>query len=235
MRIRSYLAILVSTCLFGAYALEQVLSYQFNHVQTLANKYTQRLLWAKDLERIENSAAQFLVSTDLVVASGNTYLIYGSKNMGYYLSNELKELQTKEYFKAFETEISRSIINIQKIDHYLDVIGEIPPDELQNRIGELLSDYDPVSLSLSEDVQLLLQKTNTLIQQDGNDLEAKKHFMTTVGWVGRGVFFFFVIVLWRWASGRICKPLSDLIASSHKALDGGNFQAAKTRQLKSKN
>ncbi len=227
MRIRSYLAVLVSICLLGAYALEQVIAYQFNHVQTLADKYNQSMLWAKDLERIENSAAQFLVSTDLVVASGNTYLIYGSKNMGYYLSNELAEVLTKDYFKQFETEIKRSVTNIKKIDKYLDIIGDIPPDQLENRLSTLLDEYDPISLSLSQDVQFLLEETNTLILKDAKYLESEKHFMTTVGWIGRGVFFFFIIILWWWANRKICKPLNGLIASSHKALSGGNFQAAK--------
>jgi len=227
MRIRSYLAVLVSTCLLGAYALEQVIAYQFTHVQALADKYNQSMLWAKDLERIENSAAQFLVSTDLVVASGNTYLIYGSKNMGYYLSNELTEISVENYFKKFNNEIQRSINNIVEINKYLDIIGDIPPEELEIRLGHLLDKYDPISLTLSQDIQFLLQETNNLITQDATKLQQEKLFMKTVSWIGRGVFFFFIIFLWWWANRKICKPLNGLIASSHKALSGGNFQAAK--------
>ena len=47
MRIRSYLAILVLACLLGAYMLEQVLGYRFNHVQILASKHTQNLFELK--------------------------------------------------------------------------------------------------------------------------------------------------------------------------------------------
>lgn len=227
MRIRTYLAILVSTCLLSAYTLEQVIAYQFTHVQILADKYNQSLLWAKDLERIENSAAQFLVSSDLVVASGNTYLIYGSKNMGYYLNNELTEISTKDYFNKFENEINRSITNIKKINKYLDIIGDIPAEQLENRLGKLLDEYDPISLSLSQDVQFLLEEINALILKDAQYLEKEKRFMSTVGWVVRGVFFFFIIILWWWANRRICKPLNGLISSSHKALSGADFQAAK--------
>ncbi|WP_426359005.1 putative bifunctional diguanylate cyclase/phosphodiesterase [Pseudocolwellia sp. HL-MZ19] len=227
MRIRSYLAILVITGLLGAYALEQVIAYHFTHVQALADKYNKSMLLAKDLERIENSAAQFLVSTDLVVASGNTYLIYGSKNMGYYLSNELTEISVDSYFKKFDTQIQRSIINIKKIDKYLDIIGDIPPNELETRLGHLLDEYDPISLTLSQDIQFLLEETNNLIIQDATELKQEKLFMNTVVWVGRGVFFLFVILLWSWANRKICKPINGLIVSSHKALAGGSFKAVK--------
>ncbi|XPF92855.1 putative bifunctional diguanylate cyclase/phosphodiesterase [Colwellia sp. RE-S-Sl-9] len=225
MRIRSYLALLVFSCLLGAYTLEQVLGYYFDHVQTLAEKYSKSLLWAKDLERIENSAAQFLVSTDLVVASGNTYLIYGAKNMGYYLSNELAAISTENHFKQFATEIKRSLVNVDKINDYLDIVGSIPLDQLETRLSTLLEEYDPISLTLSEDIQLLLQETNTLITQEALNLETEKRFMNKIRWIARGIFFLLIVALWWWANSKICKPLNGLIYSSHRALAGDDFKA----------
>ncbi|WP_077339981.1 putative bifunctional diguanylate cyclase/phosphodiesterase [Pseudocolwellia agarivorans] len=225
MRIRSYLALLVFSCLLGAYTLEQVLGYYFDHVQTLAEKYSKSLLWAKDLERIENSAAQFLVSTDLVVASGNTYLIYGAKNMGYYLSNELAAISTENHFKRFATEIKRSLVNVDKINDYLDIVGSIPLDQLETRLSTLLEEYDPISLTLSEDIQLLLQETNALITQEALNLETEKRFMKKIRWIARAIFFLLIVALWWWANRKICKPLNGLIYSSHRALAGDDFKA----------
>jgi diguanylate cyclase (GGDEF)-like protein len=225
MRIRSYLAILVFACLLGAYILEQVLGYHFNNVQTLVDKYNKSLLWAKDLERIENSASQFLVSTDLVVASGNTYLIFGSQNMGHYLTAELTKLQSDNHFQKLNNKIKRSITNVNKINGYLDIIGNIPVDELDIRLGELLSEYDPVSLALSQDIQFITQETNKIIKQDSLYLQEKKRFMNTIGWIARGLFLLLIIALWWWANRKICIPLNGLIYSSHKALAGNDFIA----------
>lgn len=225
MRIRNYLALLVFACLLGAYTLEQVLSYHFEHVQKLAEKYNKSLLWAKDLERIENSAAQFLVSADLVVASGNTYLIYGAKNMGYYLSNELAAISTENHFQKFSTEINRSLKNVDIINNYLDIIGNIPLDELEARLSTLLDEYDPISLTLSQDIQFLLQETNTLITQEALYLEEEKRFMNKIRLIARGIFFLLIVLLWWWANSKICKPLNGLIYSSHRALAGDDFKA----------
>jgi diguanylate cyclase (GGDEF)-like protein len=205
--------------------LEQVLNYHFEHVQSSADKQTKSLLWEKDLERIENSVSQFLVSTDLVVASGNTYLILGAKNMGYYLTTELSKVKQENPFPKLNTKIKTSVININKINGYLDTVGNTPADELAMRLRELLTEYDPVSLAVYQDIQFILQETKKLIKQDGLYLQEEKIFMSSVGWAARGIFLLLVIALWWWANRKICKPLNGLIYSSHKALEGNDFKA----------
>ncbi|MDX2368394.1 MAG: EAL domain-containing protein [Colwellia sp.] len=225
MRIRSYLALLVFACLLGAYMLEQVLAYHFNHVQTLVEKHSEYRLWAKDLEIIENSASQFLVSSDLVVASGNTYLIFGAKNMGDYLTTELSDVQVQNHFNNLNSRIKRSVINTGKINDLLDLIGNISPNELELDLSRLLTQYDPISLELSQDIQFLTKTTNSIIKQEALFLDDEKRFMTKVGWIARSLFFLLIIALWWWANRKICKPLNGLISSSNRALAGGDFQA----------
>jgi len=205
--------------------LEQVLNYHFEHVQSSVDKHTKSRLWTKDLERIENSASQFLVSTDLVIASGNTYLIFGAKNMGYYLTTELSKVQNESPFPELDTKIKSAIININKINVYLDIVGHTPANELATRLRELLTEYDPVSLALYQDIQLVLQEAQKNIKQNGLYLQEEKTYMGSVGWAARAIFLLLVIALWWWANRKICKPLNGLIYSSHKALAGNDFTA----------
>ncbi|MFT2089357.1 putative bifunctional diguanylate cyclase/phosphodiesterase [Paraglaciecola sp. 2405UD69-4] len=225
MRIRSYLAILVLSCLLGAYMLEQVLNYHFEHVQASASKHTKSLLWAKDLERIDNSASQYLVTTDLVVASGNTYLIFGAKNMGDYLTAELAKLQSQSPFVSINNKIENAIININEINGYLDIIGRTPEDDLPMQLRDLLAVYDPASLALFQNLEFISKEVTASIQKDAKYLEQEKALMEQVGWIARIIFLLLIIALWWWANRKICKPLNGLIASSHKALKGSDFQS----------
>jgi len=225
MRIRSYLAILVLACLLGAYTLEQVLGYHFNHVQILASKHTESLLRAKDFERIESSTSQFLVSTDLVIASGNTYLILGTKNMGEYINTELSKIKGVNLSSGLNAEINKAIININKINAYLDIIADVPEQELIIYLRQLLPDYDAISLSLVKCIQFMMLETKNTISQDALALEDELNFIAVAAWVSRGFFFILIIVVWWWANRKICNPLSDLIDSSHKALAGYDFQS----------
>ena len=227
MRIRSYLALLVCACLLGAYALEQVLTQYFVNVQAMADKYNKNLLWAKDLERIEISTSQFLVSSDLVVGSGNTYLIFGAKNIGDYLTNELTTLYSQRHFPSLNKKIENTIKQTNAIKAILDNIGQIPPNELKTRLGELLDEYDPVSLTLSNNLIFLTKEVKQIIAQQGLALEKEKQFMVQIVWLSRAVFFIFIIALWWWANRRICRPLDVLIDSSHKALAGEGFSQTK--------
>jgi len=225
MRIKSYLAMLVFACLLGAYALEQVLSHYFNHVQTLADKHSESRLWAKDLERIEISTSQFLVSSDLVIGSGNSYLIFGTKNIGNYLTTELSNLYTQNHFQDLNHKIENSILNINRIKTILNKVGKTSPNKLEQTLSDLLSKYDPVSLALSQDIQFLTEKTNNIIEEETLFLEKEKRFMAKVGWFARGTFFLIIVVLWWWANRRICKPLNELISSSRRTLAGDDFKA----------
>ena len=224
MRIKSYLALLVFACLLGAYTLEQVLAHYFNHVQTLADKHNENRLWAKDLERIEISTSQFLISSDLVVGSGNTYLIFGAKNMGNYLTTELSNLYSQNHFQNLNNKIENAILNINQIKNILNIVGNISPNKLEQSLSRLLTKYDPVSLALSQDIQFLTQKTNSIIEQETRFLEKEKRFMTKVGWIARGSFFLIIVVLWWWANRKICRPLNELICSSRRTLAGDDFK-----------
>jgi len=226
MRIRSYLAILVLACLLGAYLLEQVIGYHFNHVQILTSKHTESLLRAKDFERIESSASQFLVSTDLVIASGNTYLILGTKNMGDYINAELSKIISVKFSSELNAEINKAIIDIKKINAYLDIIADVPEQELITYLRELLPDYDAISLSLVKCIQFMMLETKNTINQDALALEKEINFIALVAWVSRGFFFISIIAIWWWINRKICKPLNGLIDSSHKALTGRDFQSA---------
>jgi len=225
MRIRSYLAVLALVCLFGGYLLDQVLAVHFDHAQILAEQHTKSLLWAKDLQRIEGSASQFLVSTDLVVASGNTYLIFGAQNMGAYLVEELSNLPSDAHYQSISAEIERSIVNVIQINRYLDLIADMPSDELDMRLRDLLSEYDPVSLALSQDIQFAMQETDNIIKMEEAHLQEEKEYIHKTSWIARGLFFSLVIALWWWANRRICKPLNDLVSSSKKSLAGKDFKA----------
>jgi len=224
MKISNYLATLALACLLGAYILEQVLGYHFTHVQKLAEKHTKSLLWAKDLERIENSMSQFLVSTDLVVASGNTYLIHGAKNMGHYLTTELHKIKTDNPFKNTNKRIERSIINTNKIINYLDIIADTPENKIAIILRTLLSEYDPASLILFQDTQFISKEIKKIIHEDSIFLKKEKYFMKKTTWIARGIFLLLIFLLWRWANKKICRPLNELINSSHQALAGNEFK-----------
>ena len=225
MRIRSYLAILVLACLLGAYLLEQVIGHHFNHVQILASKHNESLLRAKDFERIESSTSQFLVSTDLVIASGNTYLILGTKNMGDYINAELSKIKSVNLSSELNAEINKAIINVNKINAYLDIIADVPEQELIAYLSQLLPDYDAVSLSLVNCIQFMMLETKNTINQDALVLEDELNFIVVFAWVSRGFFFILIIAVWWWANRKICNPLNGLIDSSHKALAGYDFQS----------
>ncbi|MEP0356182.1 EAL domain-containing protein [Paraglaciecola sp.] len=225
MRIRSYLALLVFACLLGAYTMEQVLAYRFTSVQILAEKHNESLLWAKDLQRIENTASQYLISSDLVIGSGNTYLIFGAKNIGDSLANELAIIEASNQFPSLKPKIQEAQSSVSNINKILDTIADIPSNKLEQSLSKLLIEYDPVSLKLSRNIQILSKETSTFIQQESLFLSEQKQGMKQISWITRLVFFLLIIILWWWANYRICKPLNGLVKSSNGVLSGHRFDA----------
>ena len=92
MKIRSYLATVILSCLVGGSLTELVVSRQYDMVQQLADRHNNGLLWQKDFDRLTADLSQYFVSVDLILGSGETYLTQGALDKGRLLIKSLPNL-----------------------------------------------------------------------------------------------------------------------------------------------
>ncbi|ARN74665.1 EAL domain-containing protein [Oceanicoccus sagamiensis] len=227
MRIKVYLAILVFCCLLSGYALDQVLSLQFRQLQWLDHKLHENRLLAKDLERIKGNAAQYLVSTDLIMGSGSSYLAHGAIKIGNYLIEDLRRVRN-EYGESLPIEkIVASVNHIVEINKLVDA-AQFDSESLEAVVeSSWLVIYDDHAYKLSKHIAYLSSLVDKrLVAKTGRRDSAERSLMW-VSWFSRLVFLLIVIILWFWANKKICKPLYFLQKSSSEAVSGGEFTITK--------
>jgi hypothetical protein len=106
MKIKSYLATVILISLFGGFLLEIVLSQHFDTLRLATDKHNQSVLWQKDFNRLSADISQYLISTDLILGSDQTYLIQGALNKGQLIVNSIDDLKQQNFPTSLSTELS---------------------------------------------------------------------------------------------------------------------------------
>ncbi|WDE08571.1 EAL domain-containing protein [Thalassomonas viridans] len=225
MSIKTYLALLVWGCLAGGYALEQYLMSQGQHIQSLENKLKNEQLWAKDVTRINNALVHFLTSADLILGSGNTYLLYGNSRISHSLINDLDITAS---LHPDEKRLSSVREHIEKINILVNQVSLAKEEELERLLPRLLERHDVISDQLVQIIELLAQETNDRIDEIRESLVQEQQQDQYTNIIARLAFLIFILTSWYWANRKISKPLHCLQESSKTALSGRSFYPVKS-------
>ncbi len=230
MRIRNYLLILTLSCLAGGYVLEQVLSHQFKTMDVRGERYSRELLWAKDLHRARENVSQYLVSVDLILGSGNTYILYGTLKRGQALQEELSELFKPQNAPSplSETLSTRSIDVLAKINQLLQDSSVLSPKHYQTQLPALLDTYDQHSTLLAQAMEAILEDAELALQRDQQQLSLYESQAALIGNISRFIFLLLIVSVGVWTNRKICEPLNHLKEESAKAMAGNVFEPEKS-------
>ncbi|MCU7905370.1 MAG: EAL domain-containing protein [Candidatus Thiodiazotropha sp. (ex Epidulcina cf. delphinae)] len=226
MSIKTYLAILILTCLAGGYALEAALSRQFDNIHELSDRYNTDLLWEKDLQRTGENTAQFLISVDLILGSGNTYLLDGTFKKGVLLHDSFTELSKNTSLLVNSNILAESAKQIRSINELLAKADNLTNDNyLEKKLSELLIQHDQLGRLLEKNIRAAMYDIREKLHQDALALNDKKDHAAMIRHISRGLFSLLIAILWYWASKQISIPLRNLKALSANALTGNSFEA----------
>ena len=220
MSIKVYLVFLVWGCLAGGYALEQYLAGQHQKIQSLETKLNDEKLWAKDVVRIKNALAQLMISADLILGSGNTYLLYGNSRISHSIINDLK---TITHFNKEEKRLLTVKAYIEQIDKLINEVRTAREEELESLLPRLLGDYDAISYQLVKVVESFDRETTARLGKITEQLAREQQNEIYRQLLARFGFFLFILACWYWANRKISQPLHMLLQSSKSALSGGSF------------
>lgn len=227
MKIKSYLAILIMACLAGTYLLEYLQSGQFNASQRKTDEHHNARLWLHDFEKINADTSQYLISTDLVIASGESYLVAGTRAKGNLITQNIEQL-TQNNVLLPETESLANIIHhFKQINTYLEQVAIANSIDRDGVLTRLLYEYDETALQLSQQMQQQLTTANQLLVDNKIKLDQQRENSDNTQLITRILFSLFLLVLWYWANRKICDPVTRLSHMADTALKGDMFEGIK--------
>lgn len=220
MRVSTYLAGLILTCLFGAYGVNAFISGQFSQVSRVSEDFSASRLWVSDLERLIDSSSQYLVSADLVFASGQTYLVAGTLEQGERLSKAADALTTQEGLIPTEVPVKKVGICIQRINDLLRSVAFSTQKDRDQLLGESLTAYDEYAMKLAGKLESVLTDSESGLAEKERALAELHRTSERIGVVANLIFGVLLLVLWFLATRRIVNPLQTLRDNANLLQDG---------------
>ncbi len=224
MKVQSYLAILVISCLVGGYMIEYVLGEQHKSVQAGIAQHNADILAAKDFGYLRDNVAQLLVSGDLVIGAGESYLAAGALDQSRLLSEQFSKLLNESALFYDHASLRNLFERLASIQSLLRRSMTFNGEDRDQQLGELLVFYDRDSAELVK----ILEETNTHVKQqlDQNEiaLETLKGLAQRTKNLTIIVFSITVFGLWYWANRQISRPLSALSSMAGRAQSGEPFE-----------
>jgi len=227
MKIKSYLAILILVCLMGGYLVEKVQSDSQREAQQQSEKYNDARLWIKGLERAHADTFQYLISTDLILGSGESYLVAGTKTKGDLINQAIKQLVKDNHLLPNTTQLNQSVQQIKQINAYLEESADEVGVDRNAVLVSLLNQYDGIALQLSEQMGVTLSTAKQSLLDNKiklADLHQKSRSTQTNT---RLLFSFGLLLLWYWANSKICNPVTRLTQMADSVLRGEVFEGIK--------
>jgi diguanylate cyclase (GGDEF)-like protein len=224
MKIGTYVAILIAACLVGGYFIEFVLSGQFNSFNQASTRHNDNRLWLKDFERVVSDSNQYLISVDLIIASGQTYLAQGAKNKGQLIATELRVLESKPQSLFTNPSLAKLSNDVLGINELIEKTELVNAEGREEKLSILLNQYDPIAFKLSSELAQLKQQFQSTLSVNLKQLEIVKAESEQLTIITRVVYSLFLMGLWYWASRKISSPLQDLTNMAQSAEKGGQFE-----------
>lgn len=223
MRIKGYLATVILACLAGGYLIELLLSHQFRLAHDASEKHMQSILWNKDVESLAIDISQYLITVDLVLGSGQTYLVKGGVSKGSFIVKSLENLGSQDAPIRLTNELSETASTISNISLYLQEAAALSDDNLEEQLSLLLDKSDHMSQQLVERLSRLRRLSQAAVTTNAQRQVEERDNVTLIQYLSWGGFSLMVLLLWYWANQQISNPLRQLSQMARDAEAGGVF------------
>ncbi|NKB37787.1 MAG: diguanylate cyclase [Gammaproteobacteria bacterium] len=223
MKIRSYLTIVISLCLIGTYVTEYSINRQRQNLQSLTQQHHLNEYAVNEFGHIKHNISQFLITSDLILASGETYLFPGAIEQSELLLRHLDDLNKTSLLagnRELLLAVRQSVDDIRQILLKAAANGNtvIGTDEVN-----FLAIYDESSLTLVQNLANVSSQMSEDIESETRHLSRLSKEAVQFQRIVIIGFSLLVFLLWYWTIRQISKPVQELSAMAVKVRDTRTF------------
>lgn len=227
MKIKSYLAILVVVSLIGGNGVRYLLSNQFDELSILTQQNADAQLWQKDFQRVGSDLVQYLISTDLVIGSGESYIAAGTLSKGKIIAREALILAESNVLLDDTADLRILSDDVHRINRFIQQAASGKSDDRIQELAVLLNTYDPIAVQVTRRFENLNVEIENSMAFNSEQLMARKTLVQSVELSIQGAFTLLVLASWVWAYRMISRPLQTLRAEVVGSSKGEAFKPVK--------
>lgn len=215
MYVRGYLILLILGCTACGLAVFFTETYFFHFEEQAATRANNSALTLRDLERLESGFSQWMLLSDLVLGSDESYLADGTIRLTNELVEAVKRIRNSSDDAAGCTNRIETFLIRQR--SRLESTQTLTTDQRTGRLQQLLQEMDiefPDCMNAIEELRLEMESTQTRRVSEYESLISWRRLRTSGLVLG---FLLLAVSLWLWISRMLSKPLFKLTEESNEA------------------
>jgi signal transduction histidine kinase/CheY-like chemotaxis protein len=225
---RYYLLALLATCGAGGLSLALVLDHGYRRLAREQFEVGADSMAAKDLGNLAEGIDRLLVTADLVIGAGETYLVEGTQKQVAQARELAASLRDSRLFSgARRSDLLVIDRRLERIGISIGKVASLGERDREATLSRLVQELDVDSAALLDALERARVEATRRAERAAVDLDrgrTRQHIVTLLGMAAYllGVFF-----LWRWSGYQVVQPLQELTLAARRAMEGGKpFQPA---------
>lgn len=219
MRVRSYFSIFLAACLLGSYLSVYVLLEQYSYEKAAHQQVNDIKLAIKDVERLGGHIQQVLVMVDLILASGETYLIAGANENSDLIVADLKAISADPAYQDSKQDFNILQTHLADIQQTIQRAAGLNLKSDEPVLSKLLQHTDIAAetiIEVMEKIDRRLHKTEQANQAYAEQ-QSQRSWLIAVAVVC--LLGLLIISIWLWTARNISRPVQLLSSGAEKAMD----------------
>jgi len=217
MRVKSYTGLLIGCVLLVGYLLGIGLVLGYGKVEADSHALGPNSGTIKDAQRLQTLLGQWLLSIDLVLENGETFMANAAERQSRELLGLLKGLRDAPLAASSVGEIDLTANGIRDTQALLTESMLLKGEDRDRRLRGLVDMADEISRPLVARVEKLEELLVTRAGILEQDLEANRKLLGKLVWVAMFLFSCFVLMAWRWSTRTVVRPLEALSGAAERA------------------
>lgn len=222
MRIRTFLGILLSTCLVAGLLVSQYISSRHQVIDQLSQLVNADSLVMAELEQLEAGLRQYILTIDLVLSHGESYLV---PSIGAQ-----QELLTKGFDNVMpspliddKSSVERITVGLKTLQRHVEewsFAASSATDKLRE-LNALIAAVDPVAADLVREFDLITSTADAVARRAAEDLASLRDRVARETFAAGAGYGTIILFLWYWSTRYVSNPLVELSSAGKASLDRG--------------
>ena len=221
MRVRAFIGVVLSACLSGGLALAYFLSSMHDDIDEFSQLVGRDSIVLAEFRQLDAAVQHYLLTIDLVLAEGESYLVGSIGVQQEWLSQQLANIEGSPLIGEVGL-VSHVETNVREIRNRFDswskqIGGENPAD----RLNELAAATDPLAAELVRDFSRMQLSAERNAALTARSLSGLRRFVGLATLFALALYSAVIVLLWQWSARYLSRPLAALSAAGRASIESG--------------
>ncbi len=222
MRVRTYLGFLLLACLLGGLTVALLISSMNRAIDRQSTLVSEGSLVLAEIRQLDAGIQQYLLTLDLILANGETYLAASTGVQQEWLSRSLASIVDSPLIFDRDQVIAASE-GAARIHQAIDewAVASVETDDREALLTELVGTTDAPAAALVQAFSEIDTEARKRAADTSAALKEQRRFANAATLILLFAYGAIVFLLWWWSARNVSDPLIELYDAGRASIENG--------------